>query len=298
MSAAELAQYSLDILCGTLGLVSNIFLICVIVKCKDLHFNAYYLAAALAVTDILNGIASIAGGAHYLRVVFRNETELLLAPWECLYTPPVHLFPIAYHAGSMMILLIACDRFLAVAAVKFYFGLGNRYTFCLISFCFLYTIGVWAYVTFDTMFVVPQDVRVRMDCWGISSESVHEYDYYSTTCFVTSSVLIMMAALIILKKRTTPKVHGRSNANSPQAISARRNAKAAKLLAWISVNTFCMWVLPVMLVAVIDKYGQDIEWLITYMPFLWVLQPLHGATNLLIYFRRGSQLREAFSERS
>lgn len=295
MSAKDLLRQSLYMAFGSIDLGTNCFLIYIVAKCKELHFNAYILAAALAATDTVSGVAFIAAGAQRLHVILSNETSMLIAPWQCIYVPSASLFLIGYHGGPIMIILISLDRLLAVTAGKFYFSLGKRYTMLLISICILYVCIILCYFTYDMMYLTPQEPTVTKFCWGIYTETAHAYDYYSPTIYVSIGVLIMALALLVLRYRMPTTQQGRTGGqNNAQAISAARNDKAAKLLALISFNTFCMWSIPELMVIIVDSYGATM--FAEYAPFFWLLQPIHGVTNLVIYFRKGSPFRKAYAK--
>lgn len=299
MSTQQILSQSLYIVFGTCSLISNSFVVYVIVACKALHFNAYYLAAALSMLDVIGGVGFIATGAYRLDAILSNQSTVLFPPWTCIYAPSTMFMVFPFIGGSMMAVLIALDRLLAIAAPKFYFRLGNRYTASLVAYCLLYVSGVWAYFAFDTMVMVPQVPSVTRFCYGVHTEGVHAFDYYSQCVLVSGSGIIMIVALIILHTRRAQfSAQNQRNPNSPQAIAAARNAKAARLLGLILLNTFSMWVVPDVVATLIDSYGRGVgSVFVEYVPFLFMLQPVHGTTNLLIYFRKGSQFREAFMQR-
>lgn len=299
MSTSQAVSQSLYVVVGSCAFVCNTFVVYVIAKCKPLHFNAYFLAAALAAIDILGGLGFMLTGSYRLYVIFTNQSSLLIPPWECVYAPSINILAITFHAGSVMVFLIACDRLLAITAARFYFRLGKRYTASLIAICLISSALAGAYFFYDIVAGVPQVPKSNKFCYGIHSATAHAYEYYGETVFVDSSALIMIVAMIILRrqqKRLGPQ-NQQGTTNNAQAISKARNVKASKLLALILLNTISTWALPDILVNVIDSFGSGpASAFAKYAGFLFILQPTHATTNLFIYFRKGSPFRQAFAE--
>lgn len=275
---------------GFFILCANSVLLYVIARTKNLHRREFIIPTCIAIADLLFGFSFFYGSIRQIVVYSAGWARNVVDSWYCMQQPDSATSFMGMQWGSMMLLMMSIDRFLAMSVPVKYKVSGRLYAQFMCAFSFLWclcSIGV----AFASSYFTENSVNQSMLCDSGQNVPMAYNIFASFEIFGFSllSVAVYSVALCFMRRRA------RETGNIAQRHFVQRQVKVTKMLLLVMSFSIFFIVTPmfIIFVALAVQYPPGSG---TLAQCLTTMTAMNSVCNVVIYAYKNKDVQTAFFE--
>lgn len=199
----------------------------------------------LAVADFINGLALLVSGSIRLAYFNLNVYGLMVHPFECMTKNAVVLYIIGNQLPSLMLLVIAVERLVAVQFYKWFYKSYSHKRAWLVTFSAMTFSLMSVLIAYLLVYFRPESTRITNDCQTpgalgpTSGYNVYNY-LLPVVCGTVAAATTVVSMFILVHRKKRLLVQQ----NSQYRKVNKNEWQMTKVMTMVAVLDFILVVVP------------------------------------------------------